>query len=86
MEKLRTLSSQLVLRGKRVLVRIDWNIPLHASSGPEASLKIERSLETITWLQKKKAVVIVLTHIGRPERPDREYSTSHLVPLLKQVY
>lgn len=86
MAKIRSLSAKIGLMGKRVLLRVDWNVPLHAHAEPEASLKIERSLETIQWLQKKKAIVILLTHIGRPEKRDRKHSTQHLVRLLKETY
>lgn len=84
--KLRSLTAVSSLAGVRVLVRIDWNVPLQGALEPEASLKIERSLETIHWLQKKQAIVILLTHLGRPEGRDPYFSTEQLVPLLKKTY
>lgn len=86
MRSLRTLSSLQITPGMRVLLRVDWNVPLEGGMKPEASLKIERSMETIQWLQSKKAVVIVLTHLGRPLGADPAFSTSILVPLLKKKY
>lgn len=86
MRSFRSLSSLKLAPGERVLVRVDWNVPLDGGLKPEQSLKIERSLETIEWLQKKKAVVILLTHLGRPKGVDPAFSTSVLVPLLKRVY
>ncbi len=70
----------------RVLMRVDWNVPLEGGLKPENSLKIERSIETIRWLQSKKAVVILLTHLGRPDGFDPAFSTSVLVKLLKKEY
>ena len=70
----------------RVLVRVDWNVPLEDGLKPETSLKIERTLETVKWLQSKKAVVIILTHLGRPKGVESKYSTKILLPLLKRTY
>ncbi len=86
MRTLRSLSGLKVTHGMRVLVRVDWNVPLEGGLKPENSLKIERSIETIHWLQAKKAVVIILTHLGRPAKPDPAFSTSVLVKLLKREY
>lgn len=84
--KLRSLTSAPSLAGVRVLVRVDWNVPLDGGIEPEASLKIERSLETIEWLRKKKAIVILLTHLGRPKGYEARYSTKHLVRMVKRSY
>lgn len=84
--KLRSLSSAPSLAGVPVLVRVDWNVPLSGQTEPEASLKIERSLETIRWLQKKKAIVIILTHLGRPLGYELRFSTEQLVSLLAREY
>lgn len=86
MRTLRSLSGLKVTPGMRVLMRVDWNVPLEGGLKPENSLKIERSIETIQWLQSKKAVVVLLTHLGRPTKPDPVYSTAILVKLLKREY
>ena len=86
MRTLRSLSAAKITPGMRVLVRVDWNVPLEGGLKPENSLKIERSLETIQYLQAKKAVVILLTHLGRPKGIDSAFSTKILVPLLKRHY
>lgn len=83
---LRTLSKSLALKGKRVLVRVDWNVPFRNGILPEESLKIERSLSDIRDLAKRGAIVIVLTHLGRPKGRERSLSTQHLLPLLKSHY
>ncbi len=86
MRTLRSLSGLKITPGMRVLVRVDWNVPLEGGLKPENSLKIERSIETIQWLQSKKAVIVLLTHLGRPTKPDPAFSTSILVQLLKKSY
>jgi len=76
--KLRVLPTSLSLKGKRVLVRVDWNIPLKGQAAAEDSLKLERSFATIRDLSKRGAVVLLLTHLGRPKKRDAAYSTKKL--------
>ncbi len=84
--KLRTLSPSTILKGKRVLLRIGWDIPLSEKVDLDASLKIERSLPMIKWLTSRGAIVIALTYLGRPKRRDAEHSTHRLVGLLHKRY
>lgn len=72
-------------RGKRVLVRVDWNIPLKTDVDAESHLKIERSLELIHLLKDAGAKTILMTHLGRPASANEPaLSTKHLLPLLKK--
>ena len=52
----------------------------------EASLKIERSLPLLKALKKRGAKVVVLTHLGRPSKRDRRFSTKPLERLLRETY
>ena len=52
--------------GKRVLIRVDMNVPM--KNGKIANKeRIERSIPTIAELVAKKAKVIIISHLGRPE-------------------
>ncbi|MBU2566205.1 phosphoglycerate kinase [Patescibacteria group bacterium] len=79
MKKLPVLSSQVSLKGKKVLVRVDWNIPLHKIPEPGDLAKIQQNARTIQDLIKKGAIVILMTHLGRPERNGKNYSTVRLL-------
>lgn len=83
---LKTLSTQAVLRGRTVLVRVDWNVPAGSALEREASLKIERSIPFLKSLRKRGAKIVVLTHLGRPRRRDSKFSTKPLVRLLRESY
>ncbi len=80
MNKIQTLAKNAVLKGKRVLLRVDWNMPLHEVPTEGDLLKIERSAETIKWLKKQGAVTIVVTHLGRPKGREHNLSTVQLLP------
>ncbi|MBI4257023.1 phosphoglycerate kinase [Candidatus Uhrbacteria bacterium] len=66
--KLRRLGQSMNLKGKRVLIRIDGNVPIEkgrAVDGPHG--RIARSAVDVNWLSQRGAKVIVMTHVGRPQ-------------------
>jgi phosphoglycerate kinase len=61
------------VKGKRVLVRVDLNVPMHDGKVSD-STRIEEIAPTITELAGKGGKVILLSHLGRPEGRDPKYS------------
>ena len=66
------------VRGKKVLVRTDFNVPL---SGPDDAreitddFRIRAALPTIEWLRERGANVVCASHLGRPKgAPSKKYS------------
>ncbi|MFZ6015774.1 MAG: phosphoglycerate kinase [Patescibacteria group bacterium] len=80
MKSLPALTPKTPLRGKKILIRVDWNIPLSTNPSEGDLLKIERSAATIKKLQKQGAIVVVLTHLGRPKAKEKSLSTARLLP------
>ena len=60
------LNQNLDLKGKRVLLRVDLNVPMKKGSITENS-RIEKIIPTLELLIKKGAKIIILSHIGRPK-------------------
>ena len=60
------LDHNLVLKGKKVLLRVDLNVPMKNGAITETS-RIQKILPTIKLLIEKEAKIIILSHIGRPK-------------------
>ncbi len=56
----------LNLKGKKVLLRVDLNVPMKNGAITETS-RIEKIIPTIKFLSEKQAKIIILSHIGRPK-------------------
>ncbi|NLT30021.1 MAG: phosphoglycerate kinase [Propionibacterium sp.] len=70
------------LRGKRVVIRCDLNVPLDGDTITDDG-RIKASLPTLTLLRDAGARIIVLAHLGRPKgAPDPQYS---LAPAAKRL-
>src|SRR5690348_18205090 len=54
------------VEGKRVLVRVDLNVPMKNGKVTDAT-RIERAAPTLSELAQKGARVVVLSHFGRPD-------------------
>ena len=80
---MKSISDQdLVLKGKKVIVRVDLNVPMKSGTITESS-RIIKILPTIKLLIEKEAKIIIFSHIGRPK--GRIVNGMSLEPISKKL-
>jgi phosphoglycerate kinase len=73
------------LNGRRVLLRADFNVPLHDGEIVD-DMRIRAALPTIQWLLEQGAIVTACSHLGRPKgEPDPKYSMDPVRARLKEL-
>ena len=82
MLKIKQLEKDRNIEGKRVLLRVDFNVPLNDGSITETS-RIQKVLPTIKSLINKKAKIIIISHLGRPK--GKIVSELSLEPIAKKL-
>ena len=74
------------VKGKKVFVRVDYNVPFDENQNITNDTRMVRTLPTINYLLDNGAAVILACHIGRPsEAREPQFSTKHLVAHLSEL-
>jgi len=78
--------SDAELRGKRALVRVDFNVPMDDHRRVTDDTRIRAALPTIEELLDRGAGVVLLSHLGRPKgKPELKYSLDPVARHLSQL-
>lgn len=70
---------------KKVIVRVDFNVPLDKQFKITDDSRIKAALPTINKLLNDKAKVILMSHLGRPKRKEDKFSLRHVVICLQEL-
>jgi phosphoglycerate kinase len=75
--------------GKRVLVRVDYNVPLEDDQGGRTvsdDFRIKTTLPTLHWLLERGAAVTACSHLGRPDgAPEEKWSMAPIRQRLAEI-
>jgi phosphoglycerate kinase len=85
---MRTLADLGELRGKRVLVRVDFNVPLDRTEAAVTvadDTRIQAAIPTLRTLLERGASLILVAHLGRPKGPDETLSLAPVATRLSEL-
>ena len=55
------------VKGKKVLVRVDYNVPMNDKGEITDTIRIDATLPTLNYLLDQGAAIILMAHLGRPK-------------------
>ena len=71
------------VRGRRVVVRVDFNVPLDERQQVTDDTRIRATLPTLEWLTSRGARVVLLSHLGRPK--GKQVPEASLLPVANRL-
>jgi phosphoglycerate kinase len=71
------------LKGKRVLIRVDFNVPLDTKLDITDDIRIRAALPTIRYALEKGAKVVLMSHLGRPD--GKVIDSMRMAPVAKRL-
>ncbi|MEE8544146.1 MAG: phosphoglycerate kinase, partial [Gammaproteobacteria bacterium] len=74
------------LRGKRALVRVDYNVPLDEDNAVADDARIRATLPTVEYLRGRGARIVLMSHLGRPKgKPNAALSLASVAECLREL-
>ena len=73
------------LRGKTILLRADYNVPLTKRGQISDDLRIRASLPTLNYLLDQNCKIVIMSHLGRPRRKEARFSLNIVAKHLEKL-
>ena len=78
---------QLDFKGKRALIRVDFNVPLNENLQITDDTRIMAAVPTIQHVLDTGGSVVLMSHLGRPKNgPEERFSLRHLIAKLEEIF
>jgi phosphoglycerate kinase len=82
MKQLKDLSFE----GKKVIIRVDFNVPLNVNGLVSDETRIKAALPTLNYILEMGGAIILLSHLGRPKNgPEEIFSLKQIIPNLSKL-
>ena len=75
----------LDLKGKRVLLRVDFNVPLESDGQISDDSRIRASIPSIRYILDRGGSLVIMSHLGRPKKIDPKFSLAPCAKRLSQL-
>jgi phosphoglycerate kinase len=72
------------LRGKRALIRVDFNVPLNEALEVTDDTRIRAAMPTIRYVLEHGGSAVLMSHLGRPKQNEAKFSLQHIVPAIER--
>jgi phosphoglycerate kinase len=76
---------QYSFKGKKVIIRVDFNVPLNSQKKVTDNSRIEAAKSTILKIINDGGSCILMSHLGRPKGEDQNFSLKHLVDEIEKT-
>lgn len=77
---------QFNFSGKKVLIRVDFNVPLNDKFEVTDETRLKAVIPTVSKILKDGGAIILMSHLGRPKGgPEEKYSLKHVIPSLEKL-
>lgn len=77
--------SEFNFKNKKVLIRVDFNVPLDEMFKVTDANRIEAAKPTIDKILNDGGAVILMSHLGRPKEKEEKYSLKHIVSKIEEI-
>ncbi len=76
--------TDLDVAGKRVLMRVDFNVPQNADGTVRDGTRIKAALQSINYLRERGAKIVLMSHLGRPGDPKKAETDEERAKIIKK--
>ena len=76
---------ELNIKNKKILLRVDYNVPMD-NNEIKNYFRLISSIDTINYCLSQKALVILMSHLGRPEGIDKNLSLEPIIDFLEEKF
>lgn len=85
MQKVKTVKD-IELKGKRILIRVDFNVPMDEEFDISDDTRIREALPTINYcVDNEPKCIVLVSHLGRPKGKQAEFSLKHILKRLERL-